>query len=99
MTEPHAITRARERYNLDLTVDDLLAICRLIRNGHRLYLRPADDGCEECVVSYAGVWLPLIWSIEKQWIVTILPATHLPLKRPRKRIPRRSPRDFREVAI
>lgn len=31
--EPHAITRARERYGLDLTVDDLAEISRLCLSG------------------------------------------------------------------
>lgn len=99
MTEPHAITRARERYGLSLEMDDLRAMVRLIRSGRRIYLRPSDDGCEIHAISYAGIWLPVVWSTASEWIVTILPPTHLPLKRPRRRIARRSPRDFREVAV
>lgn len=72
-SEPHAITRARERFGLNLTIDDLRQIvakivCKLSKLQARL-----PGGCERHAVHHRDVILPVVFDPERGLVVTILP--------------------------
>lgn len=66
MPEPHAITRARQRYGIEMTVRDLSRIAADVANGLTLHLSTQHDGCQRHAALIAVV------SPEGK-IITILP--------------------------
>jgi len=85
--EPHCITRARSRYQLELTVTDLRQIVSMIEtNNTLLSLKTRGGKFERHLVTYQGRHLPLIYDTDRKHIVTILPACRdkkYPVKRSR----------------
>jgi hypothetical protein len=71
---PHAILRAKERYNIDLTTDDLQKISEICQSKtwRRDYQKNLGFGKHHIHVNYKDVWLNLIYSDTTKYIVTIL---------------------------
>lgn len=82
MSLPHAITRARERYNLTLTPDDFDRIRELILSGHPTTLPLATSYRRAILVAVRfrrthgrRVWVATLWRDDE--IVTVLPRESL----------------------
>lgn len=69
----HAIERARERYGLDLTVDDLKAIVSACAAGDGVLLGRVGDGLERWLVRSKGAALVALVNIPEKFVVSILP--------------------------
>lgn len=71
----HAHTRAKERIGCDISAHDMGPLKWLIRSGAATKARDLDDGCEIWMVFYTGknVLVPVIYSPENDYIVTVLP--------------------------
>lgn len=72
----HARRRAAERYGLDLTLDDLHALARLIRTHDRsvVPLGIRDDGRRPWVAVRIGqAWYPVVYDVATASVVTFPP--------------------------
>lgn len=76
--EPHAVTRARERFGLNLTADDLRQITAKIRCGLSLLQARTSNGCERHAVRHLGTYLPVVFDPKTRRVVTVLPNFRLP---------------------
>lgn len=97
----HALTRAKERYDIDLTQADLSEIRRDIRDGHALLLSNNADGCQVFAVYHQRVYMRLIYAPNTGAVITFLPA-NAPLpkrRRPREKQPRKVWRDGRMHSV
>lgn len=72
MREPHAITRARQRYGLDLTLADLDAISAKVANGLSLCLARLPEGASRHAVLCGDRALIVVMSVDG-YPITILP--------------------------
>lgn len=70
MQEPHAITRARERYGLELTIDDLNRIAADIAAGKTMKLGSQPDGSMRHAVLCGDRALIVV---SKHVVLTVLP--------------------------
>lgn len=72
--EPHAIIRARERYNIELTTEDLQKMSDICQSKLwcRDYQKNLGCGKHHIHVNYKGIWFNLIYSDTTKFIVTIL---------------------------
>ena len=77
MQQVHAIIRAKRRYGLDLSMDDLQAMAEEIALGHATQMKrlSPERSLELVFCAKAGRALPVIYQIPTQRIVTVLPAT------------------------
>lgn len=72
----HAIARARERYGLELTANDLRDIAARIERGRFEHVRPLvtqPDGRVGLLVMWSGRWVKLVWHPRAREVVTFLP--------------------------
>lgn len=72
-TELHPITRARERFGMELSVTDLRIISRMIRSKESIITAKFSSGSERHLVKYKDVVLPVLYSPRLDIIITILP--------------------------
>jgi len=72
MPEPHAITRARERYGLELTHRDLSRIAADVASGRTLHLSTQADGAQRHATLVRETALIAVVSPEGR-VITILP--------------------------
>ena len=70
--EYHAIERAKERYGLELTSRDLLAISKDVEAGN-WKLQRARESVDYCIGSYNGVPVRIVYARDKCQVVTFLP--------------------------
>lgn len=71
MTEPHAITRARERYGIDLTFHDMKEMAARCAKGEGLMETHPDGTQQHALV----VGERVLWAVFKHgWVVTVMPA-------------------------
>lgn len=97
MTTPHAITRAKERYGLELAEADLAAIAKDIRAGKGMLIGRQSDGSEVHALIVQGKLARVVVNRTRESVITFLPIdAHFPktrqgtkLSRKRKRIARR----------
>lgn len=69
----HAITRAKDRYNLDLTLRDLIAVCKMIQQNAGEFIRKQDDGSTVWYLDYTGVRTRVVISADFYSVITFLP--------------------------
>lgn len=72
--EPHAITRARERYNVELTEEDLRKMSEICQESswRREYQKPLGFEKHHIHINYKDIWFNVIFSSSTKFIVTIL---------------------------
>lgn len=70
--EPHAITRARERFGIELTIPDLAEIARRIREGKSLLLSKSRKGGERHAITYAQTEMCVLYDPVSELVVTIV---------------------------
>ena len=71
--EAHARQRARERYSLDLTAEDMEAIAEQCRRGiDVLWSYPQGDR-RKCKVRYEGAEVVVVYDAVAGTLVTVLP--------------------------
>lgn len=76
MTVGHLIERAKERYDLELTVKDICNIISMIRDGKCIIQRLEKQNQSKVVlVKYQGVVLYAVANIENHYLRTFLPKT------------------------
>jgi hypothetical protein len=89
--EPHAITRARERFGLELTVVDLRAIAATCRgNPHQRTRKEGDT--ETYVLRYKGQAMQVVVNAAKSTVITLTPLNFRPAKGRRKILRRKGER-------
>ena len=73
----HAIDRARERYGVTLTRDDLAAIGADIVAGRAVYLGPSvlDREMWQVHVARINFDVPVVWASRGRAVITVLPPT------------------------
>jgi len=77
MNEPHAITRARERYNVDLSIDDLQGLEQSIIDGDAVRVdTDVKTGCYIYLVQHESTVMRCVVLPEYDRIVTFLPIDH-----------------------
>jgi hypothetical protein len=79
----HAIIRAKERYGIELTNEDLQVmsdICQL-KKCCRDYQKPLGYGKHHIHVNYKDIWWNVIYCEESKIICTILHSKHNPKPR------------------
>jgi hypothetical protein len=71
---PHAIVRAKERYNIDLTNEDLRQMSLICQGTSwaRDYIKDLGYGKHHIHVKYKDIWFNCIFSSSTKIIVTIL---------------------------
>lgn len=71
---PHAILRAKERYGIDLTVEDLQNMSKICQENswRREYKKDLGYNKHHLHISYKDVWFNIIYSGTTKYIVTIL---------------------------
>lgn len=71
---PHAIIRAKERYGVDLTIDDLQKMSIICQESswRREYIKPLGYEKHHLHISYKDIWWNIIFSTSTKFIVTIL---------------------------
>lgn len=74
-TSQHAINRARERYGLNLSKNDLQRIAALIRDGCALSLGKESNSRSHFVVRYQEQYLYTVYGNLIKTVHTFLPAT------------------------
>jgi hypothetical protein len=73
-TRLHVITRAAERYGVTLSLDDVRNLGVYIRMGNGIeFEREGRATSKVFVKTDCGIELPVVWSRQKQIIVTVLP--------------------------
>lgn len=75
MPEPHAITRARERYGVDLTPADLDSIGLQVAKGSSVRLATLEGGRSRHLVLCAGKALIAVVA-DDGYPITVLPRDH-----------------------
>jgi hypothetical protein len=70
---PHAITRAKTRYRMRLSSQDLQAISATIRSGGSLASQPIDKIYSRHVVEVGDKEVPVVFNRLSGDIVTVLP--------------------------
>ncbi len=74
MTEAHAITRARERYGLELSESDLRAVSlQIINKRDAMLIRRGHNGAQVWAVKVQGVWASVVFIPLTRKIATFLP--------------------------
>lgn len=74
MTQPHAIDRARERYGLELTNEDLRAVAlQIVNKRDAVLVRRGYDGAQVWAVKVQGVWASVVYIPLTRKIATFLP--------------------------
>lgn len=76
----HAIERARERYGLELTTDNLKAIVSKCSAGKGVLMARLDNGLERYLVQWNGTGLIVLLNVSKKMVVTVLPSSQLGVK-------------------
>lgn len=73
-TLPHAAIRAKERYGIDLTNDDLREMAKICQDKtwRRDYRKNLGKGKHNIHVNYKDIWFNCIWSSNSGIIVSIL---------------------------
>lgn len=71
---PHAALRAKERYGIELTNDDLREMSKVCQGNtwQRDYKKDLGFGKHHIHVEYKGIWWNIVYSSESKIIVTIL---------------------------
>lgn len=69
----HAIKRAKERYDLDISRRDLKDMCIQIRSGHAIKLEQLSTARAEYIVKCQDKDVRVIYDKNKKSIVTFLP--------------------------
>ena len=77
MSEPHAITRARERHGVELTIRDLNEITGMIERGESLRQGYLGRGAEQHIVMLRGFVLPVVFLPRDRAVITVLPTFKL----------------------
>lgn len=77
---PHAALRAKERYGIELTNEDLkqMSIICQSKTWQRDYQKPLGFDKHHIHVNYKDIWFNLIYSSETKMIVSILHPKHDP---------------------
>ena len=77
---PHAAIRAKERYGIELTNEDLQKISLICqgKSWARDYQKDLGYGKHHIHVSYKNIWWNLIWSETSGMVVSILSPKHDP---------------------
>lgn len=70
----HASDRAKERYGIDLTNEDLQNISKLCQSKtcDREYIKNLGYGKHHLHIKYKGIWFNLVWSSTTNIVVSIL---------------------------
>ena len=79
----HAIKRARERYNFELTPARLGRIVEQIDNG-LVALVGVDEVCHRYHVLVDGIDLCVVWDFRRRFVVSVLPEKLRKLRKKRK---------------
>lgn len=75
--EPHAITRARERYGIELTVADLTSIERRVKAGEGVLVRDHEqENSRRWLVKVGAVTVIACIARHDARVVTILPSSY-----------------------
>lgn len=69
----HAIDRARERYGLELTEQDIEALRGALVAGRAVLLKQMPDGYRHMMAMLGERALIVVWHPERQAIITVLP--------------------------
>lgn len=91
----HSIQRARERYGLALTVEDVARLRDACRDRKGVYLGPAignDRPAERWLVSVKGVAAIVLYSRIGEFVLTFLPQDDRFAKRAREKVGKRRQR-------
>lgn len=75
----HSLERAKQRYELSLTVTDLTDIARQIKNKKSVRLYHQSRHREHHAIKFRGQWLPIVYNPQQGVVVTILPKNELVL--------------------
>lgn len=78
MSTPHAITRAKERYGLDLTENDLWDIAKRVKDGDSVLVGKQTDASEVHMVKVNGIIVRCVVSKGRERIITFLPVNTRP---------------------
>ncbi len=57
----HAIARAKERHNLDLTEQDIENMIELIQNGQSYHISKSSRRRAVHILNYNGIYLPVVY--------------------------------------
>lgn len=74
MSEAHAIIRARERWGLELSENDLRRMVRKIERGDATFVRNGELGVKIFSVPWGDLRLPVVFAPIVRAIFTVLPA-------------------------
>ena len=69
----HAVDRAAERYNRELTRYDLSEMRKLILNGKRILLQVVREGSALYLLKYKNLPMKVLYNMETARVVTIYP--------------------------
>lgn len=69
----HAVDRAAERYNKELTRYDLSEMRKLILNGKRILLQVVREGSALYLLKYKNLPMKVLYNMETARVVTIYP--------------------------
>ena len=83
----HAISRARERYDVNFTASDIDKISVMIRGGKATHIDTQSSTRTVWAVEYAGLVLPVVYNKQHNTVVTFLPSYKLHDWREEGRIP------------
>ena len=77
---PHAAIRAKERYGIELTNEDLQKISLICQSKSwaRDYQKDLGYGKHHIHVSYKDIWWNIIWSESTNMVVSVLHPKHDP---------------------
>lgn len=68
----HVARRARERYGVELTWEDIDGMAARIQAGQSVLAARNPDGSERHLVAWAGVEMVVVWRPDRQCIVTVV---------------------------
>ena len=69
----HAVDRAAERYNRELSRLDLSEMRKLILNGKRILLQVVREGSALYLLKYKNLPMKVLYNMETARVVTIYP--------------------------
>lgn len=95
----HATARARERYGINLSKDDLYNIARRIQTNQGTLVRRLDNGRSEWVLRWLGKNLRIIMDASLYYVVTALPSVEDAPYTPPPRGPRKLWRKGEQVWV
>lgn len=79
MVLEHALERARERYGIELTSVEYLALCTRLAAREGLLVADQGEGREVWCIPFNGRWLVAVFDQRPARIVTFLPPSRRPM--------------------